>query len=159
MPTLMATSTALSCSSHPCWRTTWLWPLLSPLMLALPMLSDNNNPVPSLQRRISSLLQFLLSKSLSGLIVKLPVWERCCLAFRVWGVDTFGMKQQEAAKLKSANLWAYTQNRGVLVTLIISFCCYFESSLILADVLFFCPLYTVKFNHGVKRHTEIKSIF
>lgn len=155
----MATSTALSCSSHPCWRTTWHWPLLSPLMLALPMLSDNNNPVPFLQRRINSLLQSLLSKSLLGLIVKLPVWERCCLAFRVWSIDTFGMKQQEAAKLKRANLWACTQNRGVLVTLIIYFCCYFESSLMVADVLFFCPLYTVKFNQWVKRHTKIKSIF
>lgn len=66
------------------------------------------------------------------------------------------MKQQEAAKWERANLWACTQNRGVLVTLIISFCCYFESSLILADVLFFCPLYTVKFNHRVKRHTKMK---
>lgn len=89
-PTLMATSTALSCSSHLYWPTTWRWPLLSLWMLVLPMLSGNNNLVPSLQRRISSLLQSRPSKSVLELMVK--ALRVCCPALRVlqyigiWGV-------------------------------------------------------------------------
>lgn len=152
MPTLMATSTALSCSSPPCWLTMWHWPLLSPWMLVLPMSSDNNNPVLSLQRRISSLLPSLLSKFLLELVVKTAGLREMSPAFKVLWYRSFWCEAANGCWIKEELTFplghAYQVSPGYANPF--SLLPLWIQAILGLMFLFFCPHYRGKLKHRVK---------